>query len=153
MFVDPAFQFLEEKIVSTSLKTTGARDHIPEVERHIQVIKERMRAHHAKLLFPIFTRQMTSELAKQVVMFLNAFPAKSRISKTYSPQKIMTGKYLDWKKSCKFHFREYAQVHGDRHTKNTLEERTQGEILLGPTGNLQGTYNFFSLRTGKKITF
>ena len=32
----------------------------------------------------------------------------------------------------------------------TLEDRTQGEICLGPTGNLQGTYNFFSLKSGKK---
>ena len=35
---------------------------------------------------------------------------------------------------------------------NTLEERTQGEICLGTTGNLQGAYNFFSLRYGKNIT-
>ena len=35
---------------------------------------------------------------------------------------------------------------------NTLEERAQGAICLGPTGNLQGVYNFFSLRSGKIIT-
>ena len=35
---------------------------------------------------------------------------------------------------------------------NTLEKRTQGEICIGPTGNLQGTYNFFLLRSGNKIT-
>ena len=39
MFVDPEFQFLEESIVSTDLNTTGARDHVPEVERQIQVIR------------------------------------------------------------------------------------------------------------------
>ena len=64
----------------------------------------------------------------------------------------MTGKYLDWKKSCKLHFGAYAQVHEDRNVTNTLEERAQGAICLGPTGNQQGTYNFFSLRSGKKIT-
>ena len=31
MFVDPEFKSLEEKVVSTTLNTTGARDHIPEV--------------------------------------------------------------------------------------------------------------------------
>ena len=29
MFVDPELQFLEEKLVSTTLNTTGARDHVP----------------------------------------------------------------------------------------------------------------------------
>ena len=33
MFVDPESKSLEEKVVSTTLNTTGARDHVPEVER------------------------------------------------------------------------------------------------------------------------
>ena len=40
MFVDPEFKSLEEKAVSSTLNTTGARDHVLEVERQIQVIKE-----------------------------------------------------------------------------------------------------------------
>ena len=47
--------------------------------------------------------------------------------------------------------RAYAQVHKDRNVTNTLEERTQEEIYLGPTGNPQGTYSFFLLRSGKKF--
>ena len=137
MFVDPEFKSLEEKLVSTTLNITGARDHVPEVESHIKVIKERMRAHHANLTFPSFTRRMTIETAKHVVMFLNAFTPKSGLSKTYSPRTIMTGKTLYWKKSCKLNFGAYAQVHEDRNVTNTLEERTQGAICLGPTDNLQ----------------
>ena len=64
MFVDPKFQSLEKKVVGITLNTTGARDHVPEVERHIQFIKERMRAHHVNLPFPIFTRRMTTDPAK-----------------------------------------------------------------------------------------
>ena len=33
MFVDPEFKSLEEKVVSTTLNTTGAHAHVPEVER------------------------------------------------------------------------------------------------------------------------
>ena len=77
MFINPELQFLEEKVVRTNLNTTGARDHVPEVDMQIQVIKERMRAHHANLHFPSFTRRMKTELAKNVVMFLNAFPPNS----------------------------------------------------------------------------
>ena len=111
-----------------------------------------MKAHHANLPFPSFTGRTTIELAKGVVMFLNAFLTKSGLSKTYSPHTIMTGKSLDWKKSCKLHFRAYTKVHKDRNVTNTLEDRTQVSICLGPAGNLQGTYNFSLLLSGKKIT-
>ena len=110
-----------------------------------------MRAHHANLPFPSFTRRMTIELAKHDVMFRKAFPPKSVLSKTYSARTIITGKSLDWNKSGKLHFRAYAQVHEDRNITNTLEERTQGEICLGPIGNLQGAYNFILLSSGKKL--
>ena len=103
-----------------------------------------MQAHHANLPFPRFTICMTIELAKHIVMFLNAFPPKNGLSNTYSPCTIMTGKALDWKKICKLHFRAYAHVHEDINVTNTLEERTQGAICLGPTGNLQGTFFFFA---------
>ena len=75
-------------------------------------------------------------------MFLNALPPKSGLSKTYIPRTIMIGKSLDRKKSCKLHFGAYTQVHENRNVTNMLEERTQGAIYLGLTGNLQGTYNF-----------
>ena len=42
MFVDQEFKSLEEKVVSTFLNTNRARDHVQEVERQIQVIKERI---------------------------------------------------------------------------------------------------------------
>ena len=89
---------------------------------------------------------MTIELANHVVMFLNASPPNSELSKIYIPRTIMIGKALDWKKMCKIHFGAYAQVHEDRNVTNTLEDKTQGEIYLASTGNLQGTYNFFSLQ-------
>ena len=111
MFVDPEFQFLEGNVVITTANKTGAREHVPEVERQIQVIKERIQAHHSNPPFPSFTRWTTIELAKHVVMFLNTFPPKSGLSKTDSPHTIMTGKYIDWKKSYKLHFGSYVKVH------------------------------------------
>ena len=138
MFADPEFQLLYEKLFTTLINTTGTRDHVPEVERHIQVIKERMRAHHANLPFPRFLKRIMIGLDKHIVIFLNAFTPKSGLSKTYSPRMIMTGKALDWRKSCKLPSGAYARVHEDRNIMNMMKERTQGEICLGPTGNLQG---------------
>ena len=139
-------------MVSTTLNTTGEYEHVRVVERQIQVIKECILAHHANLPFPSFTRRMTIELTKHIVMFLRAFPPKNGLSKTYSLRIIMTGKALDWKKSCKLHFGAYTQVQENRNMTNTIEERTQGAIRLGSTVNLQGTYNLFSIQYGEKIT-
>ena len=63
----------------------------------------------------------------------------------------MIRKTLDWKKSCKLHFGAHTQVYEERNMTNTLEERIQGAICLGPTDNLQETYIYiYSLRSGKK---
>ena len=101
-----------------------------------------MRSHHTNLSLPSFKRRTKIELAKDVVMILNAFSLESRISTTYSPHTTMWGKSLHWKKSCNIQFVAYAQVHEERNTTNALEERTQGDIYLGPASNLQGYYNF-----------
>ena len=121
------------------------------MERKIQVIKERMQAHHANLPFPSFTSRMSIELDKNVVMLLNDFPPKRELSTAYSAHTIMTGKDLDLKRSFKLHFGAYAQVHEDRNVMNKLEESTQGAIYLGATGNLQRTDNLFLLCTVRKI--
>ena len=152
MLLDPEFQLLEEKVFSATHNKTGECDHVSESGRQIQVIKERMQAHHANIPFTSFTRRMTIELTKHIVMFLNAFPPKRGLSNTYTQRTIMTGKALNWKKSCNLHFGAYVQVHGYRNVANTLEEKTQRSICLRPTGNLQGTYILFLLRSDKKMT-
>ena len=49
-------------------------------------------------------------------------------------------------------FGAYTQTHEDPVRTNTMEERTIGYICLGITGNLQGSYTFLNLTTGKLIT-
>ena len=83
-----------------------------------------MPVHHANLPLTSFTRGVAIDLAKHLVMFLNAFPLKIGLSKTYSPRTIMTVKSLDCKKICKLHFGAYAQVHEDRNVTNMLEKQT-----------------------------
>jgi len=43
-------------------------------------------------------------------------------------------------------------MHIDPDITNTLEPRTNLAICVGPMGNLQGSYKFLSLATGKKVT-
>jgi hypothetical protein len=61
---------------------------------------------------------------------------------------------LDAKMHCKVPFGAYCEVHVDPDITNIMEPRTKWGICLGPTGNMQGSYNykFLSLSTGKKFT-
>jgi len=43
-------------------------------------------------------------------------------------------------------------MHIDPDITNMLEPRTNWAICMRPTGNLQGSYKFLSLATGKKVT-
>ncbi len=49
-------------------------------------------------------------------------------------------------------FGAYYEVHVDPDITNTIKTRIKWEIILGPTGNMQGSYKFLSLSMGKKIT-
>ena len=91
------------------------------------------------------------ELIYHVVLWLNAYPTKSGVSDTLSPREIILRQKLDFKQHFKARFGAYCKAH-DKHTpSNTMVSRLTPAIVLGPTGNIQGTYKVFNLRTGKKI--
>ncbi len=68
---------------------------------------------------------------------------------TLSPCKIVYRHKLDFAKHCKSPFRTYYEVHYYPAPTNTMVTRSTPAIVLGPTGNLQGTYKFLSLAIGK----
>ena len=59
---------------------------------------------------------------------------------------------LDAKLHCRAPFGSYCEMHIDPDITNTLEPRTNWAICMGPMGNLQGSYKFLLLTTGKKVT-
>ena len=150
--MDPEFTCLYKLIVGTDLNKNAAWDHVPDIERHIQVVKERMRGVYGGLPYDRMNSRMIVYLRKYVVMVINAFPPNSVLSRTYSPCNIITGKELDFKNQCRCPFGAYIKYHDDRNVTNLMIDRNQGAICLGPTGNLQGYYAFLYLLTGRKIT-
>ena len=55
-------------------------------------------------------------------------------------------------KHCRIEFGAYAQVFDDHDPTNTMQDRTDGCVCLGPVDNLQGSVRFLRLRTGNVIT-
>jgi hypothetical protein len=86
-----------------------------------------------------------------MVLWLNAFPANSGVSEKLSPRKIVYRHKLDFATHCKSPFRMSCKVRDEPSPTNTIVTHSTPAIVLGPTGNLQGTYKFLSLATRKKV--
>ena len=71
------------------------------------------------------------------------------MSQVLSPRTIITGQTLDYNHHCVYQFGEYVQTH-EQHN-NSMEARTIGALAMRPTGNVQGSYYFYSLSSGRII--
>jgi hypothetical protein len=151
VLMDNEFEKLRNLVPVLTVNTTAAKEHVPEVERRIRLIKECGRGILNTLPFKKMPQIMLIELIYHVVLWLNAFPKKLGVSETLSPRKIVMRHKLDFIKHCKAQFGSYCKAHDEPVPTNTLVTRSTPAIVLGPTENLQGTYNSFSLETGKKI--
>ncbi len=151
VLMDNEFEKLRNLVLVLTVNTTATKEHVPEVKQRIRLIKERGRGILNTLPFKKMPQIMLIELIYHVVLWLNAFPTKSGVSETLSPRKIVMRHKLNFTKHCKAQFGSYCKAHGKPVPTNTMVTRLTPAIVLGPTGNLQVTYNFFSLETGKKI--
>jgi hypothetical protein len=104
------------------------------------------------LQFKIIPLIITAHAVIFSVMWINFFPPKGWISNTFLPQAIVTALPPNARKQSKIPYESYAQVHSDNtQSNNAMISKTVGAISLGPTGNIQGTFKFMSLLTGKRI--
>eukprot|EP00956_Cyclotella_meneghiniana_P002565 scaffold3022_cov42-Cyclotella_meneghiniana.AAC.1 len=151
--MDMEFKKLEDGTTEVMINTTAAREHVTDIERYIRSIKDRCRSVLSELpykecmpdVFVIF-------LLKFVILWMNAFPAKNGVSDEFSPREIVTGLRLDYKKHCQARFGAYVEASYDADVTNTMNDRTAPCIVLGPTGNVQGSVNCFNLETKKVVT-
>jgi hypothetical protein len=100
-----------------------------------------------KLPYDNVPKRMRIAIIHYVVYWLNLIPKRDQ---DYSPKDLMFG---EQKIDCKLmSFKAHVQVHYYLEvTNNVMESRTTGAINLGPTGNIQGTHRFISLKTGDII--
>ena len=63
----------------------------------------------------------------------------------------MTGTTIDFNEHFKIEFGANAEAHKKNFPQNSTQSRIEPAICLVPTGNLQGSYWFLNLRTGRCI--
>ena len=67
------------------LNCAGADEHVPEVERYIRTVKDRVQSTYQILPYKYIPRIMLIHLIKNAVLWLNALPAQDGISNEHSP--------------------------------------------------------------------
>ena len=146
IMADPEFEPL--RTTFPQLNTCGADEHVPEIERFIRTVKDRVRSVYHSLPYKYVPRLLLVHLVKAAVFWLNAFPHRDGIS-DQSPRYIMTGQTLNFQRHARLELGAYVQTHEEH--DNSMGPRTLGAICLGPTGNQQGGHWFLSLTSGARI--
>jgi hypothetical protein len=98
--MDGEFEKVKNELALVVCNTTAAKEHVSKVERSIRTIKEPTRGIVGTLLFEFIPWRLKMDFIYFVVLWLNAFPAKSGISATYSPRELLVRWKLDYKKHC-----------------------------------------------------
>jgi hypothetical protein len=133
------------------LDVAGPGQHVPVVERKIQTIKERVRAHENSLPY-VMTRLLLTMCVLFCVSRLNMQhpPSRTSVNRT-SPLEQFTGRKIDAARDLRVQFGDYVQATVSD-TDSTMRSRTQGCIALLPTGNLTGSVKMWCLATNATIT-
>jgi len=87
-----------------NLNVTLRNEHVPEVERYIRTIKERVRAIASMLPFKKYPPRLIVRMVYNAVFWLNTFPHKDSVHATISPRTLIMGLAIDHHMHCKLAF-------------------------------------------------
>jgi hypothetical protein len=151
IMMDGQFENLQGDLadIGIGLNTVSNDEHVPNIECHICIMKERTRIMYNLLPFKKMPASLTIEMVSASTFWWNSFPPKGGVQTTLSPCAIVAGLEIDFIKHCQLKFGTYVQTH--EHSKNTMRPCTTGALTMHPTGNEQGGHYFFSLSTGRRL--
>eukprot|EP00804_Cyclotella_cryptica_P012916 CCRYP_002270-RA/>CCRYP_002270-RA protein AED:0.39 eAED:0.36 QI:0/0/0/1/0/0/2/0/224 len=146
------FKPLEDMSSDVPVNTTAAWEHVADIECSIRVIKDCCQS----VLSEIPYKQGTPDifivfLLQFVVLWLNVFPSNTGVSTKLSPLEIVTGLCMDYLKHCRARWGAYAEASQDPDITNKMNDHTVLCIVLGPTGNVQGSISCCNLKTKQVV--
>ena len=94
---------------------------------------------------------MLIEMVYLCICWINVYVSNDYISIYASPGTIVTGRQYDQNILCVpgSNFREFVQTHES--TDNTMQMRTVRSIKVWPSGNVQGSFYYYSLYTCRRL--
>ena len=98
LYTDGQFSFLGDDLLGLAiqLNVCAKTEHVPEIERHIRVLKERTRCKFNALPFKKHPLRMVIENVNHSTFWLNALPPSQGIHPILSPREIITGQPIDY---------------------------------------------------------
>ena len=129
---------------------SAAGGHVARIERRIQMVKERARAHICGRLPFTLTELGNTYLALYCVSRINCQQSGSRPG-GLSPRELFSGRRVDGTLDFRAAFGDYA-VYTVPNTDNTMTSRTDDCIVMLPTHSRTGSFKMLSLATGKVVT-
>ena len=128
----------------------GAGDHVPVAENKIRTIKDRCRVIGQALPYPLPDSLMT-DLVRYVVSRLNN---EVQEGEERSPRQKFTGQKPNYKRDYALKFGDYCEVYqksNDQLLNSTDRARTVPAIALRPTGNSNGSWEFYTIKTNRRV--
>jgi hypothetical protein len=101
ILMDGEFEKIKGLLQNVECNMIAVKEHVSKAERMIRTIKERTRGLLAILPFEHIPQRMKIKFIYFIVLWLNAFPVKSRISSTFSPHELLVHWKMDYKKHCR----------------------------------------------------
>lgn len=109
-----------------ALNVLSAGEHVPEIERHIRMLKERCRAVFNTLPFKSTRSRMIVEMEYCMNFWLHAFPADDRMSAHISPRELLTVMNVGAKEQCL----TAIEAHWQTHEPMTMQWPAKRSVLL-----------------------
>ena len=140
------------KDIDITMNYAIAQGHVTETDRAIRTIKESFRALYHQIPYSASPKVMARCGANDVMKWLNMFPPKGGVCRTYSLGGILPAKPVDYKKYRKIRFWNYGQLIHENNPTNPTTPRTLGVIYLRSLDILRGGFEVINLLTGKIIS-
>ena len=126
-----------------------ANGHVPEAERNIRFLKERIRSTFHRLPYKALPIKVMKVLVMEAAKKPNFFPNKHGISKHFSPRQIVHRETLDYEKHCRYYLGQCAQAHDEPNPLNSQQPRTIDVLYLR---HVEGGHQVYNLATNSLIT-
>eukprot|EP00804_Cyclotella_cryptica_P004105 CCRYP_019110-RA/>CCRYP_019110-RA protein AED:0.32 eAED:0.32 QI:0/0/0/1/0/0/2/0/274 len=108
--MDGEFEKVKTTLINIiEVNITSRNEHVPEIERNIRHIKERVRSIRSELPYSIMPGMMIKRMVLHAVLFMNAYVDKQGISDEYSLRDFILRWQLNWKLHCKYQFGAYEE--------------------------------------------
>ena len=148
---DMAYESLRDDLLPVQLVTAPAGEKVPEVERSIRTIKERVRCIVASLPYRKVTKAMLKSFVYEAGRHLNDSPPKDGVSRVHPPARIVANRpAVDYSK-LKVRTGQYCMVINTHNNWNSLAPRKIGAIALRPKEDGNGWY-LLSLDTWRVVS-